>query len=180
MLPQNPPVVKTNKTKAPRAAAPAAACVAGRSRGQHMLPQQALKTNGNSAPPHKTKNPSCCRSCGGMRGWPDHRPTHAPATALSPNGNSAPPTKPKTPRAVTLWRHACLTTPVVNTSLLQIPSAQTTTTPKTIVIPESPPQGGLASSSERMRSAASQDTPRGAIPAQIWEFEGIKFSYPEE
>ena len=43
------------KIKAPRAAAPAAACVAGRSRGQHMPPQQALKTNGNSAPPHKTK-----------------------------------------------------------------------------------------------------------------------------
>ena len=42
------------KIKAPRAAAPAAACVAGRSTGQHMPPQQALKTNGNSAP-HKTK-----------------------------------------------------------------------------------------------------------------------------
>ena len=24
------------------------------------------------------------------------------------------------------------------------------------------------------------DTPRGAIPAQIWEFEDIEFSYPEE
>ena len=43
----NPPLT-------PRAAAPAAACVAGRSRGQHMPPQQALKTNGNNAP-HKTK-----------------------------------------------------------------------------------------------------------------------------
>ena len=45
----NPPLT-------PRAAAPAAACVAGRSTGQHMPPQQALKTNGNNAPPHKTKN----------------------------------------------------------------------------------------------------------------------------
>ena len=46
----NPPLT-------PRAAAPAAACVAGRSRGQHMPPQQALKTNGNSAPtkPKKQK-----------------------------------------------------------------------------------------------------------------------------
>ena len=41
-----------------------------------------------------------------------------------------PPTKPKTPRAVTLWRHACLTTPVVKPSLLQISSAQMATTPK--------------------------------------------------
>ena len=39
-----------NPPQPPRAAAPAAACVAGRSSGQHMLPQQALKTNGNSAP----------------------------------------------------------------------------------------------------------------------------------
>ena len=45
----------------PRAAAPAAACVPGRSTGQHMLPQQALKINGNNAP-HKTKNPSCRHS----------------------------------------------------------------------------------------------------------------------
>ena len=39
----------------PRAAAPAAACVSGRSTGQHMLPQQALKTNGNNAPPQNQK-----------------------------------------------------------------------------------------------------------------------------
>ena len=29
-------------------------------------------------------------SCGGMRGWPLPRPTHAPATTLKTNGNSAP------------------------------------------------------------------------------------------
>ena len=40
-----------------------------------------------------------------------------------------PPTKPKTPRAVTLWRHACLTTPVVKPSPLQPPSEQTATAP---------------------------------------------------
>ena len=73
------------------------------------LPQQALKTNGNSAPP------LCVvpklRAC-----------------------KKIPP-KPKTPRAVTLWRHACLTTPVVKPSPSQSPSVQTTTTPP-IVIPE--------------------------------------------
>ena len=62
--------------------------MAGRSTGQHMPPQQALKTNGNNAPP-----------------------------------------KPKTPRAVTLRRHACLTTPVVKPSPLQPPSEQTATPP---------------------------------------------------
>ena len=94
----------------PRAAAPAAACVPGRPTGQHMLPQQALKINGNNAP-HKTKNPSCCRSRGGMRAWPVHRPTHAPATSPQNKRQQRPPTKPKTPRAVTLWRHAWLATP---------------------------------------------------------------------
>ena len=43
-------------------------------------------------------NPSCCRSRGGMRGWPVHRPTHAPATAPSPTAKESP--KPKPPRAV--------------------------------------------------------------------------------
>ena len=41
-----------------------------------------------------------------------------------------PPTKPKTPRAVTLRRHACLTTPVVKPSPPQPPSEQTATTPR--------------------------------------------------
>ena len=50
----NPPLT-------PRAAAPAAACVAGRSTGQHMLPQQALKTNGNSAPIKPMSFPSSGR-----------------------------------------------------------------------------------------------------------------------
>ena len=91
---QRPPTKQ--KIKAPRAAAPAAACVAGRSCGQHMLPQQPSKQTA-TAPPHKTKNqsPSCCRSCGGMRGWPLLRPTHAPATTLKTNGNSAPPQNKK-------------------------------------------------------------------------------------
>ena len=93
----------------PRAAAPAAACVAGRSRGQHMLPQQPSKQTATAPRPFcvvcvvcvvpklracetipHPPNPSCCRSCGGMRGWPLPRPTHAPATTLKTNGNSAP------------------------------------------------------------------------------------------
>ena len=51
-----------------------------------------------------------------------------------------PPTKPKTPRAVTLWRHACLTTPVVKPSPLQPPSVQTATAPKTDSSPKFPKQ----------------------------------------
>ena len=96
---KNPPIPLT-----PRAAAPAAACVAGRSRGQHMLPQQPSKQTATAPPlnlcrsqaPGRVKespnppNPSCCRSRGGMRGWPLPRPTHAPATTLKTNGNSAP------------------------------------------------------------------------------------------
>ena len=43
--------------------------LAGRSSGQHMLPQQPSKQTA-TAPPYKTKNlnPSCCRSTGGC-GW---------------------------------------------------------------------------------------------------------------
>ena len=31
-------------------------------------------------PNHKNKTPRAAAPCGGMRGWPVHRPTHAPAT----------------------------------------------------------------------------------------------------
>ena len=75
--------------------------------------------------PPNPPNPSCCRSRGGMRGWPVHRPTHAPATSPQNKRQQRPPTKPKNPRAVTLWRHACLTTPVVKRPPLQPPSVQT-------------------------------------------------------
>ena len=103
-------------------------------------PATTLKTNGNSAPPQNKKskplvpsspeaarspetnpqppNPSCCRSRGGMRGWPVHRPTHAPATTLKTNGNSAPPqnkkSKPLVPSSPEAARRR-MTTPVVNT-----------------------------------------------------------------
>ena len=69
-----------------------------------MLPQQPSKQTATAPPlnlcrsqaPGRVKespnppNPSCCRSRGGMRGWPLPRPTHAPATTLKTNGNSAP------------------------------------------------------------------------------------------
>ena len=60
---------------------------------QPPLPQQALKTNSNSAPIKPVSFPS------------SERVKESPKT--------------KTPRAVTLWRHACLTTPVVKRWLLQ-------------------------------------------------------------
>ena len=141
----------------PRAAAPAAACVAGRSTGQHMLPQRLpVQKNGRlswrhawlAGPPANTcsqsnrkripqtknllvpsllrrhaclttpvvkrwlpqrlpvqpqknppipPNPSCCRSRGGMRGWPVHRPTHVPQR--SKQTATAPPTKPQKQKA---------------------------------------------------------------------------------
>ena len=46
------------KIKAPRAAAPAAACVAGRSTGQHMLPQQPSKQTATAPPPQNQKTKS--------------------------------------------------------------------------------------------------------------------------
>ena len=65
------------------------------------------------------------------------------------------PLNQKPPRAVTLWRHACLTTPVVKPSPPQRPSEQTTTPPPHRhsghhfaqaegKCPESPPQGGAS------------------------------------
>ena len=113
--PRNKPSKQTattppTKPKTPRAAAPAAACVPGRSTGQHMPPQQALKINGNNAP-HKTKNPSCCRSRGGMRAWQVHRPTHAPATSPQNKRQQRPPQNQK-PLVLPLpRRHAWLAAP---------------------------------------------------------------------
>ena len=72
-------------------------------------PPQSPSKQTATAPPHKTKNlnPSCCRSRGGMRAWPVHRPTHAPTTSPQNKRQQRPPHKPKTPRAVTLWS-ACV------------------------------------------------------------------------
>ena len=77
------------KTRTPRAAAPAAACVAGRSRGQHMPPQQ-LPVQPQKNPPIPPQTPRAAAPPAAAVGWPVHRPTHAPATTLKTNGNSAP------------------------------------------------------------------------------------------
>ena len=90
ICPDNGNETHQRKTRTPRLLpAPAAACVAGRSTGQHMLPQH-MPGQRERDTPEKNQNPSCCRSRGGMRGWPLPRPTHAPATTLKTNGNSAP------------------------------------------------------------------------------------------
>ena len=114
--------------------------MAGRSTGQHMLPQPPSKQTATAPPlnlcrsqaplgnasreallripapaiaPGTNTAPAARRAClsigipsgffhklsrGGMRGWPVHRPTHAPATAPSPTAKESP--KPKPPRAV--------------------------------------------------------------------------------
>ena len=101
----------------PRAAAPAAACVAGRSTGQHMPPQQALKTNGNSAP-HKTKKTKrasilACPAAGRGRVSPAARRRRMSAPERVKE-SPKPKNKPQPLVPFLLRRHACLTTPVVN------------------------------------------------------------------
>ena len=82
-----------------------------------------------TTPPYKTKNPSCCRSRGGMRAWPVHRPTHAPATSPQNKRQQRPPQNQK-PLVLPLpRRHAWLAAPVVKPSPPQTPSEQTATTP---------------------------------------------------
>ena len=98
------------KIKAPRAAAPAAACVAGRSTGQHMLPQPPSEQTA-TAPPL-----NLCRSQAPLGNASREALLRipAPATALRTNGNSVPikpmsfpssehvkeSPKPKPPRAI--------------------------------------------------------------------------------
>ena len=66
----------------------------------------------------------------------------APATSPQNKRQQRPPTKTKTPRAVTLWRHACLTTPVVKPS------------------PRKPPQ-----SKRQQHPPTKTKNPRAAAPA---------------
>ena len=61
---------------------------------QHEKPQNVkVKIQPIPAPSRRRKNlnPSCCRSTGGMRAWPVHRPTHAPATTLRINTKTPRP-----------------------------------------------------------------------------------------
>ena len=106
-----------------------------------------------------------------MRGWPLPRPTHAPATTLKTNGNSAP----TTPRAVTLWRHACLTTPVVklpatapNPTAKESPSdtGATSKEKNNIVIPEF--SAWLTLVLERCRAENIRNLPRKRAPTPLF------------
>ena len=82
------------KIKAPRAAAPEHVKKSPKPKPPRAVsPETArrrMTTPGHVKQSPNPPNPSCSCSCGGMRGWPVHRPTHAPATALKTNGNSAP------------------------------------------------------------------------------------------
>ena len=112
-FPSSGRVKQSPQTKNPSCRHSVAACVSDHSRGQHMLPQQ-LPVQPQKNPPIPLTPPSCCRSRGGMRGWP-----HAPATTLKTNGVRTAPNgrsstrpaqrikspNPPTPRAVTLRRH---------------------------------------------------------------------------
>ena len=125
------------KIKAPRVAAPAAACVAGRSRGQHMLPQQPSKQTA-TAP-----RPLCVIVCVvpklrlGMRpaklrfAFPLlQQPSKQAATAPPPKQ------KIKAPRAVSPEAaRRRMTTPVVNTHTQHRSSPQRKPKP---LVPSSP------------------------------------------
>ena len=87
LVPSTPEHVKQSpkqKIKAPRAAAPAAACVAGRSTGQHMLPQQPSKQTA-TAPPL-----NLCRSQAPLGNASREAPLRIPAPAIAPGTNTAP------------------------------------------------------------------------------------------
>ena len=79
-------------------------------RGEIIFPSRRRK-NLNPLRCRSKLNSSYCRSTGDTQCVDAPRPAHAPATALRINRNSAPSPQKTTPRAVTLWRHACLTTP---------------------------------------------------------------------
>ena len=86
------------KTRTPHAAAPAAACVPGRSTGQHMLPQQPSKQTA-TAPLPPQNNPSCRHSVAACVSDHSRGQDFAPATALRTNDNT-PPTKPKNKKRI--------------------------------------------------------------------------------
>ena len=223
---QSPPLT-------PRAAAPAAACVAGRSRGQHMLPQPPSKQTATTPPPTKPQkqkahqpssrrssgamapnersrgcerisqsppNPSCCRSRGGMRGWPLPRPTHAPATSPQNKRQQRPPTKPQKQKAhqpssrrssgamaPNERSRACerISQSPPNPSCCRSrggmrgwPLPRPTHAPatalktngnntQTIVIPESPPPGGLAFPSESRPAVAGDSGHRSDAKSRL-------------
>ena len=139
---------------------PEAACVSDHSRACERIPPKPPSFRNSPPPSRRRKNPtpSCCRSCGGMRGWPLPRPTHAPATTLKTNGNSAPikpvsfPSSKRVKESPQTKNPSCRHSVAACVSdhsrgqymLPQRPPVQPQKNPPPIVIPESPPQGGLA------------------------------------
>ena len=165
---QRPPTKQ--KIKAPRAAAPAAACVAGRSTGQHMPPQQALKTNGNSARSQNKKSKPLVLPLLRRHAWLAGPPANTCPrnnSALKTNGNSARPQNKKSKPLVLplLRRHAWLAAPPANTCLRNKPSKQTATTPATGVLRATPesqsPTRPPFPRNSGLRAASGEDGTRG-------------------
>ena len=103
-------------------------------------------------------NSSCCRSRGGMRGWPVHRPTHAPATSPQNKRQQRPPQNQK-PLVLPLpRRHAWLAGPPANTCPRNKPSKQTATTPPTK--PKTPRAAAPAAACVAGRSTGANTCPR--------------------
>ena len=166
-------VKKAPKPKTPRAVSPEAACVSDHSCGQAMPPQR-LPVQPQKNPPIPP-NPSCCRSRGGMRGWPLPRPTHAPATTLKTNGNSAPIKPMSFPSSA--WECVPRSSASHSSSLSQPPSIQPQQRPpqnrknKTRINPRrvSPAaRRRRMSAPERVKQSLNPPlTPRAAAPEHV-------------
>ena len=68
---------------------------AGENFQNQKIPPRAVTPEHVKQSPNPPTNPSCCRSCGGMRAWPVHRPTHAPATSPQNKRQQRPPQNQK-------------------------------------------------------------------------------------
>ena len=154
----------------PRVAAPAAACVAGRSRGQHMLPQQAFKTNSNSAPIKPMSFPSSAWECvprssashsrsrNRLQNKRQQRPNHRHVSFPSSERVKESPT-PLTPRAAAPAA-ACVAGRSRGQHMLpQQPSKQTATAPPLNLCRSQAPLGN-ASREAPLRTPAPAIAPR--------------------
>ena len=138
-----PVVAPRSGLNPPRAAAPAAACVAGRSRGQHMLPQQPSKQTA-TAPHLSVSFPSSAWEC-----VPRSSASHSRSRNNPQNKRQQRPTSKQTATAP----HLSVSFPSSAWECVPRSSAshsrsrnrpQNKRQHPPIVIPESPPPGGLA------------------------------------
>ena len=117
-----------------------------------------------------------------MRGWPVHRPTHAPATTLKTNSNSAPKkTKNQNPRAVhsrggtAPHDHSCgqhthssaTALKTKNQSPSCCRSRACETIPQTKTSSPAPPQGGVQPLRRTQRGGADETIPGGCFPSRL-------------